>query len=515
MKTQTSTTLMVGTTIISLLILVLAVVSLSYVAILRDKVAVIHEHHNTKIDLLHGMSRVIRERSLRMYAMYFKEDPWSRDSEFLRFNELAAEFIQLRDRLMAIGLTLQEREALAKALQIIRSTQPLQEDIVNRLKDTPAEGIEQLIQEDLPLENHLLTVFDDLIALVRSEIQLAAIQTGQDARNAFLLLSGVTLIVLGLTLWAMLFVRQRILSVESSLFEEKELEELTLQNITDGVIKTDADGHILSMNPVATQLTGWKEAQALGQPLEMVYTLREANSDTLLAKPDFLDQALGTISRTTRYLYLGHRNGSQVLIEEAIAPIRTPAGQLAQVGYIFRDVTWQKRETDRMAWQAAHDPLTRVLNRNGFDQALQRAFAQARRHHAVHSLVYIDLDDFKSINDRFGHAAGDELLVGLCRTIESSMRLGDHLARLGGDEFLVLLRNCGLEQALDIAEQIRQDIERYRLHPEADAEIGVGVSIGIAALDPDNGDGWRSVTAADQACYLAKRDGKNRVRMSA
>jgi diguanylate cyclase (GGDEF)-like protein/PAS domain S-box-containing protein len=515
MKTQTSTTLMAGTIGISLLILALAIVSLSYVTLLRDKVAIIHEHHNTKVDLLHEMSRVVRERSLRMYAMYFKDDPWFRDQEFLRFNALAVEFIRLRDRLLAMGLTPGEREALTRALEMIRTTQPLQEEIVTRLSGRQAEGIEQMIQEDLPLENQLLTVFDELVGLVRAETRLAVAEAGRDVRNAFWLLSGVTLAVLGLTLWTMFSVRRRILSVENSLFEEKELEELTLQNITDGVIKTDAVGRVLSMNPVAMQLTGWSESQALGQPLEKIYPLRQADSDTLLERPAILDEALGTVSRLSRYLCLGHRNGGQVLIEEAIAPIHAPDGRLAQVAYIFRDVTWQKRESDRIAWQAAHDPLTRVLNRNGFDQVLERALGQARRTHIGHCLVYIDLDDFKPINDRFGHALGDELLISLCRTIESCMRMGDHLARLGGDEFAVLLRNCGLEQAREIAEEIRLRIEELRLQADDDKLIGVGVSIGIAPMEADSGDGWRAVKAADQACYLAKRDGKNRVRLSA
>ena len=204
-----------------------------------------------------------------------------------------------------------------------------------------------------------------------------------------------------------------------------------------------------------------------------------------------------------------------MLIEEAIAPIHAPDGRLAQVAYIFRDVTWQKRESDRIAWQAAHDPLTRVLNRNGFDQVLERALGQARRTRIGHCLVYIDLDDFKPINDRFGHALGDELLINLCRTIESCMRMGDHLARLGGDEFAVLLRNCSLEQAREIAEEIRLRIEEFRLQADVDDLIGVGVSIGIAPMNSDSSDGWLAVKAADQACYLAKRDGKNRVRLSA
>lgn len=515
MKTQTHTTLMAGTVSISLLILALALVSLSYVTLLRDKVATIHEHHNTKVDLLHEMSRVIRERSLRMYAMYFKDDPWLRDQEFLRFNELATEFIELRDRLLAMGLTPQEQEALTRAMGMIRTTQPLQEDIVTRLHDLRSAGIERLIQDDLPLENRLLTVFDELVGLVRSETHQAVVQTERDVRNAFWLLCGVTLIVLGLTLGAMIFVRRRILSVENSLSEEKELERLTLQNITDGVIKTDARGCILSMNPVAMQLTGWKESQALAQPLEKIYVLRQADSDVELDRPEFLAEAEGTISRLTRYLCLGHRTGGQVLIEEIIAPIHAPDGSLAQVAYIFRDVTWQKRESDRMAWQAAHDPLTRVLNRNGFGQVLERALGQSRRTHVGHCLVYIDLDDFKPINDRFGHALGDELLINLCRVLESCMRMGDHLARLGGDEFAVLLRNCGPEQARDIAEEMRRRIEEYRLQADPDTRIGVGVSIGIAPMEMDSMDGWRAVKAADQACYLAKREGKNRVRLSA
>ena len=506
---------MLGTISISLLILALAAVSLSYVTLLRDKVAIIHGHHNTKIDLLHEMSRVIRERSLRMYAMYVKKDPWFRDSEFLRFNELGTEFILLREQLLGMGVTLQERAALARAMDLIRTTQPLQEEIVSRLLNDRTDGIEQLIQDDLPLENLLLTVFDELVGLVRAETHMAVAETRQNVRNAFWLLSGVTLIVLGLTLWAMFFVRHRILSVENSLFEEKELEELTLQNITDGVIKTDAMGHILSMNPVAMQLTGWKESQALGQPLEKVYALRQADSDIPLERPEFIPEALGTISRLARYLCLGHRNGGQALIEEAIAPIRAPDGCLVQVAYIFRDVTWQKRESDRMAWQAAHDPLTRVLNRNGFGQVLERALGQARRTRVGHCLIYIDLDDFKPINDRYGHTLGDELLINLCRTIESCMRMGDHLARLGGDEFALLLRNCSLEQALGIAEEVRQQIEQLRLQANAETEVGVGVSIGIAPMDGDSGDAWRAVKSADQACYLAKRDGKNRVRLSA
>lgn len=515
MKSRTSRTLVAGAAVIGLLILLLAATSLSYLTTVRERVVTINTHHNAKIDLLHEMSRVIRERSLRMYAMYFKDDTWSRDGEFLRFNGLGAEFIELRGRLQAMGLSERERTELDRALEIIRTTAPLQEDIVTRLHDGDPAGIERLIAEDLPLENRLLTVFDHLIGLVRAESHRAAAQAEDDVRAAFRLLGGVTLAVLGLTLWAMLFVRRNILEAEAALFEEKELEELTLQNIIDGVIKTDPEGRILTMNPVACQLTGWKEEQARGRRLDTVYVLREPGSDATQGVPDFIGQVGGTISRMTRYLHLVRPSRDARLIEETISPIFAASGRLAHVAYIFRDVTLQKRQADRIRWQATHDPLTRVLNRNGFDQTLRRQLAESRHSGDNHCLLYIDLDDFKHVNDRYGHAAGDGLLTGLCRRIESCVRRGDQLARLGGDEFAVLLKHCNAEEARVIAEEIRKGIATFQLTHHEHTLDTVGVSIGIAVLHSDTLDAWNSVDAADQACYQAKREGKNRIRLSA
>lgn len=516
MHTRTPRTLIAGTAVISLLILVLAAVSLSYLSAVRDRVVTISAHHNTKIDLLHEMSRVIRERSLRMYAMYFKDDPWIRDDEFLRFNTLASDFIRLRDRLEAMGLTERERVEFGQALEIIRTTAPLQNDIVARLHEGERRGAQRLIFEDLPLENRLLTVFDRLIDLVRAETHRAAREAHADVQAAYWLLGGMTVNVLGLTLWVMFVMRRRILGAEAALFAEKELEELTLKNIIDGVIKTDAAGRILTMNPVAQRLTGWSETEARGRPLDEVYVLRDPNGGG--ASPgmaDVLAQASGTISRPQRYLHLDHPAGDRRLIEETVSPIFAAAGRLAQVAYVFRDVTLQKRQADRIGWQATHDPLTRVLNRNGFDQVLRRELAVVRGSRAPRSLLYIDLDDFKSVNDRFGHAAGDKLLVALCRRIESCVRAGDQVARLGGDEFAVLLKDCDAAAAHTIAEEIRKGITTVRIGHQGSGFGIAGLSTGIAALHPDAPDGWLAVEAADSACYLAKREGKNRIRLSA
>jgi diguanylate cyclase (GGDEF)-like protein/PAS domain S-box-containing protein len=515
MRTATSRTLIAGAAVIGLLVLTLAAVSLSYLTTLRDRVAVINTQHNAKIDVLHEMSRVIRERSLRMYAMYFKDDPWTRDSEFLRFGELASEFIQLRNRLEALGLSDPQRQELERALAIIRTTAPLQQDIVSRLHGGDDRGVERLIDEDLPLENQLLTVFDNLIALVRADSHRAAEQAEADLRSAYRLLGSVTFAVLALTLWAMLFMRRRILSVEAALYEEKELEELTLQNIIDGVIKTDPDGRILSLNPAAAQLTGWDAERARGRLLDAVYPLRDPHDDTRLPMPDFIRTASGTVSRPTHYMHLLRPNGERRLIEETISPIFADSGRLVQIAHIFRDVTLQKRQADRINWQATHDPLTRVLNRNAFDHLLRKELAAARHSRAQHTLLYIDLDDFKHVNDHYGHAAGDELLRGLCRRFESCLRKGDQIARLGGDEFAVLLRHCGADEAQAIAEAIRKGIETLRVTHKTHSFGAPGMSIGIAVLQPDAGDAWTAVDAADQACYQAKRDGKNRIRISA
>jgi diguanylate cyclase (GGDEF)-like protein len=166
--------------------------------------------------------------------------------------------------------------------------------------------------------------------------------------------------------------------------------------------------------------------------------------------------------------------------------------------------------TARLIYQAAHDSLTGLVNRREFEQRLDRAVLASQQHGRTHALCYMDLDQFKVINDTCGHAAGDEMLCQLSLLLKALMRERDTLARLGGDEFAMLLENCNLEDALKIADQCRAAIQRYHFKWETRI-FTVGASIGLVMIDQDAGTAANLLSAADAACYVAKDRGRNQI----
>jgi diguanylate cyclase (GGDEF)-like protein len=166
--------------------------------------------------------------------------------------------------------------------------------------------------------------------------------------------------------------------------------------------------------------------------------------------------------------------------------------------------------TLRLSYQATHDTLTGLINRREFEARVERALASARSHGQVHTLCYLDLDQFKVVNDTCGHVAGDELLRQLSTLLQSRLRERDTLARLGGDEFGVLLENCDAASAQPIAELLRQTVKDFRFFWQERA-FGIGVSIGMVEINADSGNLASLLSAADAACYAAKDLGRNRV----
>jgi diguanylate cyclase (GGDEF)-like protein/PAS domain S-box-containing protein len=182
------------------------------------------------------------------------------------------------------------------------------------------------------------------------------------------------------------------------------------------------------------------------------------------------------------------------------------------IGYrgVGRDVTAATRQAEATAYHANHDALTGLANRRHFETVVGDALAAASHERRTHALCYMDLDNFKPVNDTCGHQAGDELLRQLSRLFDDLVRKSDVLARLGGDEFGVFLFDCEVPQALKLANQIRSEVEGFQFLWEETA-FQVGVSIGLVVVD----DRWESTdslfSAADAACYIAKNEGRNRV----
>ena len=166
--------------------------------------------------------------------------------------------------------------------------------------------------------------------------------------------------------------------------------------------------------------------------------------------------------------------------------------------------------TARLVYQASHDALTGLINRREFEQRLERTLQSAVQQGRDHALCYMDLDQFKVINDTCGHAAGDELLRQLALLLKSHLRERDTLARLGGDEFALLLENCSLDDALEVADLFRTEVQRFRFKLE-DRIFAIGMSVGLVAIHQDSSTSASLLSAADAACYVAKDRGRNQI----
>ena len=186
-------------------------------------------------------------------------------------------------------------------------------------------------------------------------------------------------------------------------------------------------------------------------------------------------------------------------------------GGMLSIGYfVYADVARARALNHELAWQASHDTLTGLINRRHFERKLQHALEDAEVESSRHALMFLDLDQFKVVNDTSGHTAGDELLRQLAMLLKSQLRANDTLGRLGGDEFGVLVAHCDLGKAREIAEKLRQVVTDFRFS-WGNRLFETGVSIGLVPIDARSGSVARLMSAADVACYAAKEGGRNRI----
>ncbi len=301
---------------------------------------------------------------------------------------------------------------------------------------------------------------------------------------------------------------------EEALFAEKERAQVTLQAITDGVITVDLHGRIDYLNPSAETLTGWPLAQARGQNLNLVFNLLHPETRLTIGSPieSVLNQGMAIQPEGT--LILLHNQGNEARITLNAAPIRDRAGHLSGAVIVFHDSSEQYALMSKLAHQATHDALTQLYNRAAFEQHLQRLLSLPLEQRATDNvLCYMDLDQFKIINDTCGHEAGDELLRRLAVILQGKLRKQDMLARLGGDEFALLLENCPLARAVEIAENLRKAVGEFRFVWQ-DKIFSVTLSIGVLPIPPDATLLTEVVSAADDACYAAKERGRDRVHVT-
>lgn len=299
----------------------------------------------------------------------------------------------------------------------------------------------------------------------------------------------------------------------SELAIARELAETTLKSIGDAVLTTDKEGRIQSMNPVAESLMGWKFTEIHGQLAWDVFKAVNQTDQQPVECPVKRCLQQDKIIHLENDSNLIPRDGNPIPISDSAAPIRSANGMIRGSVLVFKDVTEERRLSTELLYLASHDALTNLINRREFELRVTSALQFSRNENRQHVVAFLDLDQFKVVNDTCGHAAGDKLLQEISALLMKELRASDVLARLGGDEFALLLDTCPLDRAKDICERMRESIRSYRLVYQENS-FSVSVSIGITSIHSESETVEEILSNADAACYIAKDKGRNCVHVN-
>jgi len=293
---------------------------------------------------------------------------------------------------------------------------------------------------------------------------------------------------------------------------EKERADVTLHSLADAVITTNLEGVVEYMNPVAERLTGWKIDEAKGRGIEDIFRLVNETDERNLICPVVECIKRGMLKESDDDISLVHRNGEYLSIDYSIAPMYGQKNMVLGAVLVFQDVGSSRMLSKLLSYQATHDDLTGLYNRREFERRMSRSVERVFKYNEHYILLYMDLDQFKVVNDTCGHVGGDLVLRQIAELVTPLIKERETLARLGGDEFGILLEGYTLEEAKKIANDILEAIRKYRFHWSGKI-FEIGVSIGIVDIDS----GMQSISNimgyADAACYLAKDMSGNNVQV--
>jgi diguanylate cyclase (GGDEF)-like protein/PAS domain S-box-containing protein len=301
-------------------------------------------------------------------------------------------------------------------------------------------------------------------------------------------------------------------TAEAQACTERELAEVTLASIGEAVIRTDEHARVTYCNAVAERMLGRPAASMVMQPFATICDLRNDAGDS--HRFDVLHAALatGSVSGGTN-LHVARPDGTRLAVDYSVSKLSDAQRGVIGTVIVLYDVSALREHAERLAYQATHDELTDLYNRREFERrlgALLENGESAQRANAGHAVMFLDLDQFKVVNDTCGHSTGDELIRQVCRVLKSELRHEDIIARLGGDEFGVVMPHCAAAHASLLAENLRAAIAAIRF-TGAGRIVQTSVSIGLVGDAAGLVSVKEVMKAADVACYMAKKKGRNRV----
>ncbi|MGB3761057.1 MAG: diguanylate cyclase, partial [Rivularia sp. (in: cyanobacteria)] len=284
--------------------------------------------------------------------------------------------------------------------------------------------------------------------------------------------------------------------------------DVVINSMGCGVIVTDVKTCIETINPVAELLTGWQVSEAVGKNLLEVFPLKDAETEEEIENLAARVIKTGEILNLPENCKLVAKDGSEISVGDTVSPVRGEDGEILGAVLVFQDISQRKKAEAELIRNAFYDYITGLPNRVLFIDRLTQAFEHSkRRKNYCFSVLFVDLDGFKEINDKFGHGMGDKLLVDISQSLKSSLRGGDTVARLGGDEFAILLEDIkGVTDATNVALRIQENLETpFDIN---ERKILITASIGIALSSASHEEPLNLLDDADSAMYQAKDKGK-------
>jgi len=497
-------------------LVIIAMVVLLAIAISRmqdniDQIDQVIYIQSKKTQLVNQMISAARERTLHMMKMIAYADPFFRDEEMVKFNQQGAVFARARQQLLDMDLLEDEKAVLAEQGKLTRVVVPLQRKIVDHILDNnPSDTLQLLVNEAIPRQDQVFEVLSRLQRIQKRVSDDTYKIALKDHKNAVITMNLLASVVFVSCLFIALYVIRHTSSAKRLLLHEKKRAQITLHSIGDGVITTDAAGLIEHMNQEAEKLTGWQNSQARGRHIDQVCCIKLENSQSHIIDP--IAQVLSTeqVVNSKGDTVIQRRDNEKFAIEFTAAPILTDNNQLDGSILVFKNVTEMRLLTHKLSHQATHDALTGLINRTEFGQQATMLLAESRNGSKCHALCYLDLDQFKVVNDTCGHIAGDELLKQMSQVLSARIRDSDILGRLGGDEFGIIFRDCSIDKASTIIEAIRDSMQSSKFNWE-EKSFSMNFSAGLVAMDQTSGSLNELYSTADAACYIAKDRGRNRI----
>ncbi|WP_084202242.1 sensor domain-containing diguanylate cyclase [Aeromonas fluvialis] len=293
--------------------------------------------------------------------------------------------------------------------------------------------------------------------------------------------------------------------------------EAIFKNLPDGILQADEYGFITKVNDAVCSMLGYAEQKLLAMNVDDIVPQEHRSNHAKQRQQYFESPTNRNMLSSPRSVFAQHRNGTKIPVEIRLNTLATRYGKRILVS--LRDVTEHNNlvnslkialaENKSLNIEVSLDPLAKLKNRRFFEEAAIREFANSKRHTVPLSIAIFDIDHFKDVNDKYGHAVGDEVLKALSNELNNHVRAGDTLARIGGEEFAVLLPSTSLVAAEILLERIRVSIKKLKFANDTPSLITA--SIGVSTVSDNDYSYQEVLQRADKALYTAKENGRDKV----